>query len=214
MKTFGFLVLVLAAATAPCPAQQWEFGGSGGAGFLNGTPVTSPLGAATTGFKSGAAFGAFVGMRNSASSHFSGELHYAYLQSDLHAQSGGTEAVFTGISHVMNYDLVWHYNRPGSKVQFFVAVGGGMKIFRGTGQEQAYQPLSQFVYFTKTEAMKPMGDFGAGFRYPIARRIFLRAEFRDYVTPFPTQLITPAPGAKVGSILNDIVPMVGIETMF
>ena len=36
------------------------------------------------------------------------------------------------------------------------------------------------------------------------------AEIRDYFTPFPKELITPAPGAKIGSFLHDIVPMVAI----
>jgi hypothetical protein len=46
--------------------------------------------------------------------------------------------------------------------------------------------------------------------YQLGPRIFLRAEIRDFITAFPTQLITPAPGMKFGSLLNDIVPLVGI----
>ena len=37
-----------------------------------------------------------------------------------------------------------------------------MKLFRGTGAEEAYQPLSQFGYFTKTQAIKPMISVGGG----------------------------------------------------
>jgi hypothetical protein len=85
-----------------------------------------------------------------------------------------------------------------------------MKLFRGTGAPEAYQPLSQIGYFTKTQAIKPMVSVGGGLTFQLAPRIFLRAEVRDFITAFPTQLITPAPGMKFGSLLNDIVPLVGI----
>ena len=56
-----------------------------------------------------------------------------------------------------------------SRTQFFVAMGGGMKIYRGTGTEEAYQPLSQFAYFTKTQKVEPMASFGAGVQFqPVA----------------------------------------------
>ena len=111
---------------------------------------------------------------------------------------------------MVHYDVLYHTNRKGSRTQYFAAVGGGMKIFRGTGQEAAYQPLSQFGYFTKTQALKPMATVGGGMKYALTPRIFLRTEFRDYITMFPKELITPAPGAKYGSLLHDFVPMVGI----
>ena len=43
----------------------------------------------------------------------------------------------------------------------------------------------------------------------------LRTEFRDYITPFPTELITRAKGATFGrSILHDFVPMFGLSYLF
>ena len=32
-------------------------------------------------------------------------------------------------------------------------MGGGAKVFRSTGKEAAYQPLSQFGYFTKAQSV-------------------------------------------------------------
>jgi hypothetical protein len=49
---------------------------------------------------------------------------------------------------------------------------------------------------------------------PLGQHAFLRTEFRDYVTPFPKKVITPATGAKVSGWLHDIVPMVGIGFSF
>ena len=208
MKTIQLFVLLAAAGTASF-AQQWEFGGGAGAGFLPGVGVTSSVGSATAGFQTGFAAGAFLGQN--LYRHISGELHYGFMQTNLRLQSGGTEATFSGVSHVVHYDLVLHTNRKGSRTQYFAAFGGGLKVFRGTGKEAAYQPLSQYGYFTKTQALKPMGDFGVGMRYALTPKVFLRTEFRDYITVFPTELITPAPGTRYGNLLHDFVPMVTIS---
>ena len=209
MRTIQLVVLFLAAAGTTCLAQHWEFGGGAGAGFLPGVGVTGAAGPATAGFQPGVAAGAFAGQN--LYNHISGELHYAFLQSNLKLQSGGTEATFSGQAHVIHYDVVFHTNRKGSRTQYFAAVGGGLKVFRATGAEAAYQPLSQFGYFTKTQALKPMGTFGVGVRYALKPHVFLRTEFRDYITAFPTAVLTPAPGTKYGSLLHDFVPMVTVS---
>jgi hypothetical protein len=193
-------------------AQQWEFGGVGGGGFLSNVAVGGSAGSATAGFQTGAAFGAFFG--NNPYGHVGGELRYAYLQNNLQLSSGGSTVSFAGMAHVLHYDLILRTGPRNSRAQFFAAIGGGMKLFRGTGAEEAYQPLSQFGYFTKTQALKPMASVGGGIRYFITRKVSLRTEFRDYITVFPTQLIAPAPGAKYGNILHDFVPMVGLSYEF
>lgn len=202
----AFFISVLAGTSF---AQQWEFGGMGGAGFLSNVNVSAPAGSATAGFASGAAVGGFVGQN--LYTHLSGELHYMYLQNDLHISSAGTNATFSGNAHVLHYDLIYHTNRKNSRMQAFAAVGGGMKIFRGTGAEEAYQPNYQFGYMTRTQQLKPMADIGAGIRFEIRPGLYLRTEFRDFITAFPSQIIAPAPKTKYGSILNDFVPMAGIS---
>jgi len=113
---------------------------------------------------------------------------------------------------VVHYDILWHTNRKGSRMQAFVAVGGGLKIFRGTGAPEAYQgPSEPFGSMTATQQLKPMADAGAGVRFELRPRLFVRTEFRDYITAFPNQVILPTSNAKYGKILNDIVPMVGIS---
>ena len=208
MKTLLRSILVLAAAAAASFAQQWEFGGSGGGGFLNSVPVSGGIGSATAGFQTGAAFGGYIGY--SQNKHIGGELRYAYLQSNLKLTSGGSQATFSGMSHVVHYDLILKTTRNSGRVQLFAAVGGGMKAFRGTGREAAYQPLSQFGYFTKTQTMKPMASVGGGVKFALTNKVFLRTEFRDYITAFPKEIITPAPGTKYGTLLHDFVPMVGL----
>jgi hypothetical protein len=208
MRTFLRSILVLSAAAAVCFAQKWEFGGSGGGGFLSNVAVNGGTGSATAGFETGAALSGYVGF--SQYKHIGGELRYAYLQSNLSLKSGGTEATFSGMSHVVHYDLIFKTTRNSGKVQLFAAVGGGLKVFRGTGTEASYQPLYQFGYFTKTQALKPMASVGGGIKFALSKRVFLRTEFRDYITQFPTEIITPPAGVKYGKILHDFVPMVGL----
>jgi len=208
MKTLLRSILVLTAGAAASFAQQWEFGGAAGAGFLNSVPVSGGIGSATAGFQTGAAFGGYIG--HSQYKHIGGELRYAYLESNLSLKSGGSQATFSGMSHVVHYDVILKTTRNSGKVQLFAAVGGGMKAFRGTGKEAAYQPLSQFGYFTKTQTMKPMASVGGGVKFALTRKVFLRTEFRDYITAFPKEIITPPPGMKYGTLLHDLVPMVGI----
>ena len=213
MRKLGISILLLAAAAATCGAQQWEVGGlGGGGGFLSSVAVAGPIGSATAGFQTGAAFGAFLG--HNTYSHIGGELRYAYLQSNLQLSSSGSSVSFTGMAHVVHYDLILRTTRKNSPVQLFAAIGGGLKVFRGTGKEAAYQPLSQFGYFTKTQALKPMASVGGGVKFYITRNVCLRTEFRDYITAFPKELIAPAPGAKFGSILHDFVPMAGLSYEF
>jgi hypothetical protein len=193
-------------------AQEWEIGGVGGAGFVNGLDVARAGASATTGFKSGAAFGAFAGSNLYA--HLGGEIRYTYQMSDLKISSGGTEATFKGVSHAIHYDLVFHPARKRSKAQPFLAAGAGVKVFRGTGKEQAYQPLSNFAYLTKTQDLRPLITAGGGVKYRVSEHLFFRAEVRDYITPFPNKVITPAPGAKVSGWVQDFVPLFGLSFVF
>lgn len=212
MKRCTLLLTIFLACSLSLFAQQWEFGGAGGAGFLKGLPVTGPSGSATAGFKSGAAFGGFFGQN--LYKFMSGELHYNYLQSDLRLTSGSTEATFKGVSHVVHYDLILHTNKRKLRAQAFVAMGGGMRLFRGTGKEAAYQPLNQYAIFTRTQVVKPMASIGGGVKIQIAQNVYLRTEFRDYMTMFPKDVITPAPGAKISGLLHEFVPLVGLSFTF
>jgi Outer membrane protein beta-barrel domain len=207
MKTLGRSILIFAAAGAACFGQQWEVGGLAGGSFLNSVAVSSTAGTARAGFQPGAAFGAYVGYNSDK--HLGGELRYGFMQSNQQLSSGGEKATFGGIAHVVHYDVILRTSRD-SKVQLFGAVGGGLKVFRGTGQEASFQPLSKYGYFTKTQELKPMLSVGGGLKWSISKKVFLRTEFRDYITAFPKTIIAPAPGTKYGMLLHNFVPMVGI----
>jgi hypothetical protein len=212
MKTIAIGVVLLAAAAACARAQQWEFGGLGGGAFLNTVSVSAPAGSATAGFQAGVVAGGFLGQN--ISNHIGGEIRYEYFQSNLELKAGGASATFSGQAHAVHYDLLFHTHSTTSSVQVYAAVGGGMKLFRGTGTEVAQQPLYQYGYFTKTQNVKPLLDFGGGVKFNITKRLFLRFEVRDFLTGFPTAVLTPPLNVKYGTILQDIVPMVGLSYAF
>src|SRR5574340_1402904 len=170
-----------------CAAAEYEVGGAAGAGFVKGAGVTSSAGTATAGFKTGAAFGGFLG--HNSHSWVGGEFRYGYMQSDLKLSGSGGETSFSGVSHVVHYDLVLHPRKARGNALPFAAIGGGMKIFRGTGKETAYQPMNRFAFLTKTQEVKPMLSAGGGVKIKIGNSVYLRTEIRDYITPFPKKVI-------------------------
>jgi hypothetical protein len=206
MKTLGIAILFFATA---CFGQQWEYGGGAGGSFLPMLSVSSPAGSASAGFQPGFAASAFVGQRYS--DRIGGEVRYTFFGNGMKLTGGSQSTTFSGNAHALYYDVLLKTRERESGAQFYAIVGGGMKIYRGTGTEQAYQPLSQFAYLTKTQKVEPMASVGAGVKFHLSPHVSLRAEIRDYLTPFPKALITPAPGAKIGSFLNDFVPMISIS---
>jgi hypothetical protein len=213
MKTLGFALLLAAAAAINSPAQQWEIGAVGGGSFLNTASVSSPLGAATAGFQNGFVGGVFFGQN--LYPHLTGEVRYEFFQTDLKVSAGGTTATFGGMAHAVHYDLLLHTQRKDAPAQFFAAFGGGMKIFQGTGTEAAFQPNYQYGLLTRTHQVEPMISVGGGFTFRLSPRLYLRTEVRDFITPFPKSVIAPpSSNVKYASILNDLVPMVGIDYVF
>jgi hypothetical protein len=208
MKAAKVLILIAGAASALF-AQEWEIGGSAGASYTPGVHISNPAGSATAGLQTGFLLGGYLGQN--LYRNLSGEIRYGFSTGALRLASNGAETSFSSVSHRVHYDLLLHTSRSAARAQYFLALGGGIRVFRGTGAEAAYQPLSQFAYLTKTQTVKPMASVGAGVRFQLSTRVFLRMEFRDYISSFPEELITPAPGSKVGSLLHDLVPMLEIS---
>ena len=206
------LAILSGVGSLACLAQTWEIGGAGGGTILTGLNANGPAGTATAGFQPGIAAGFVFGQN--LYPRLTGELRYTYLQDDLKLSSGGTQATFGAGAHAVHYDLLWHFGTREGKVQPFVAVGGGMKLFEGTGAQEAYQPLNQFAYFTHAQQLEPMISVGGGVRIALKPNVFLRVEFRDYLTPFPGQLIVAAPGVHISGWVHDFVPLVGISYLF
>ncbi|MGH9659014.1 MAG: hypothetical protein ACRD96_10755 [Bryobacteraceae bacterium] len=193
-------------------AQKGEIGVVAGGGFYTKGSVTSPAGTGDVGFKSGAAVGAIFG--HNQYRYLGGELRYEWLPGDQKVSSSGTEATFSSESHAIHYDFLVHFRPVESNIRPFVAAGAGVKVYRGTGKETATQPLSRLALLTHTLETKGLGVWGAGIKAKIAPAVLLRVEFRDFITPFPRQIIAPSIGAKISGILHHFVPMAGLTFTF
>lgn len=206
------ICLAMALLTPALVAQQWEAGGLGGFGITPEVTAKGPDGSASTGLKNGAMFGAFGGSNDYA--RLGGEASYIYRVNDLRVSAGGQEVTFAGHTQFLDFRMLVHLSPRESKVRPFVAVGGGVGIYSGTGEPNAAQPLNNFVALTNTRETKPMVSGAAGIKYRLSPHLSLRFEVRDYATPFPNRLIGPAPGVTVGGWLNNIGAMGGIGGVF
>lgn len=200
-----------AAAAFTAHAQQFEVGVIGGGAFHFDRPVTGAV-TGNAGLKPGWAAGVLLG--HSTAGRWGGEARYQFQKTDLRASSGGKSVGFAGQTHLAHYDVLLHSNSREDSVRPFVAFGGGIKGYRGTGTEQAFQPLTNVAILSRVQQWQPMLSFGAGVKWRVGNRLMMRAEVRDFVSPFPKDVIVPSPGNKIGGWLHDITPMVGLSYLF
>ena len=211
MKHFLSVMFLAVAVAAPSAfAQKWEVGFGAGGSFLTSQTISNPVGNAEATRSPGFALSAWLD-NNIGSGVFGGELRYDYEKGDLKLSSGGTKVTFGSQSNAVHYDFLMHFASSESAVQPFVAAGGGVKWFSGTGSEQVTQPLSNIAVFSDVRDLKPLVSVGAGVKVAVAKSVMLRLEVHDYLSPFPDKLIAPMPGSSVGGWLNDFVVSAGLS---
>lgn len=209
MKTARILVVCLAVSAPAALAQKWEIGASGGYAFNTGKTAERPTEEAKVKIKPGVAASAWIG--NNTSNRWGGEIRYTYQQGDLQLKQNSTEANFNAESHTIHYDFQWHASDADSASRPYIAFGGGVKYHRGTGTEPLVQPLSRFALLTKTGEIQGMASIGAGIKTKINDRWQFRIDVHDYITAFPKEVIAPNLGTKLGGMMHNIVPSVGIS---
>ncbi|MBI3665153.1 MAG: outer membrane beta-barrel protein [Acidobacteria bacterium] len=191
--------------------DRFELGGLALATAYRGTGVQSGSTVGSIGFQPGPAGGGFVGQ--TMSDRIGGELRYLFAQNNLKLSSGGTETTFSGRSHIVAYDLLIYASRRNARIRPFLAGGGGLKYYQGTGTEQEVQALMNLALLSKTNEALPTADFGAGVKFRTSRNTMVRIEFRDYITKVP-KIFTAAPGATISGILHQWVPAFGFSWTF
>jgi len=205
-------LLALLVFSAPGFAQSWEIGGAAGGGFARRVTASGATGSARTGLDESFAAGAVL--VQDLYTRVSGQIRYTFRPSALVVSSGSERAMFDAVSHALHYDLLFHSKPAGSAVRPFLAAGAGVRVFRGTGREAAYQPAQDYVLLTKTQEWKPLISAGGGVQFAVSPRVRLRLELRNYSTPFPRKVLAPAAGASIKGWLHEIVPLAGIGFAF
>jgi hypothetical protein len=204
---------VLALAAPAAWAQSYEFGALGGGSFhFADKDIQGLRRSAEAGFKSG--FSAAVIVGHNMYRYVGGEIRYTWQRHNLSLEGDNASVSFGGESHAIHYDFLVHAAPRGSAVRPYVSFGGGVKIFRGTGQETARQGLDDVAILTKTNELVPLASVGGGVKIALGSKAWIRVDVKDYLTPFPEDVITPVPPATVGGWLNNIVPTVGIGVRF
>ena len=211
MRLVQTVVLAAVIAAPGMLAQRWEVGAGAGGGFYTSQDINSPNGTASAKIETNIAGSAWV--TNNGHNKWGGELRYDYGRGDYQLSQGSTKASFAGETHGIHYDVLRYFAPSESPVRPFVAVGGGIKVYRGTGTEVVFQPLSKIALLTKEQDLVAMVSVGGGIKFRLSPHVTLRAEVHDYLSPFPKKVVTPNVGAKVGGWgwLQDIVPMIGIS---
>jgi len=193
-------------------AQKWEVGAAGGGSFYTSQSLTNSPDSADATFNMAIAASAWLG--NDSGKYIGGEVRYDYEASEPQLKGGGATVTFGGHSQAVHYDFIFHFTPRTSRVRPFVAAGAGIKVYQGTGQENAFQPLQDVALLTRMQDLTPMVSAGAGVKVAVTSNIQLRLEVHDFMTPFPKQVIVPNVGTTGGGWFHNIVPMFGISFTF
>jgi len=208
IMTFGLSMLVAAVVFAPrANAQRWELGGGGGGSFYNNLTISNPSGNVDAGFKMGFAASAYLAQYGK---RFGGEIRYSFLKNDLELKGAGSNFSTSGQSHAIHYDALIFLSKQDTNIRPYVAAGGGIKFYQGTGPDLAVQPLGRTAVLTRTGQWKPMISFGGGVRFRINSRSALRAEVKVYASQAPTDVITPVGASTISGWFFNFAPMVSI----
>jgi opacity protein-like surface antigen len=209
---FAAVFLVGSLAAAPCWAGDTELGGAFGFGFYHDATITNASGSAKAGF--GPRFTLSGVLGHNLGEHLGIEGRYTFQDGDLELRGEGTEANLDGDAQSVLGELLLYANRKESRFRLFAAVGGGVKVYQGTQLITGPRPLSDFAMLDKASQARGLLTFGGGVKYSLTPHWLVRLDVRDYVTPFPTGVITPAPGATLHGRLNDLVSSLGFSRTF
>jgi hypothetical protein len=202
------IVLSLACALA-CSAQQWEIGAAAGYGtYRNGT-IFSPAGKARAGVRNRFAVSALMGEDMYA--HMGGEVRYTYQDGDPFLSARGIKTNIEGQSHSFHYDALFHLRGRHEKIRPYVAAGIGVKVYVVSGPPNPRPPLGDIAVLTTHDQARPLVTGGGGVKLKLGHSVLLRLDFRDYITPFPKELIAPAPFNTARGFFHQFTPLIGIS---
>jgi hypothetical protein len=195
-----------------CFAQQYELGGTIGYGIYRNASVIGPDGTVEAGIRNRFAAGAVI--TEDLYNYVSGELRYLYQDGDPFVSGYGKQGNVNGQSHSLSYDLLFHAKPRQSRLRPYGEVGGGIKYFRTTGPEPAVQPFPDVVTLTNANEIRWLVTAGVGVKFRWKNNIILRADFRDYISPFPHSLFVALNGGTGRGILNQFTPLFGLSYAF
>jgi len=207
------LVVLMAGFYSSCLAADLEVGATGGFGFYQDVTINNGASSsAQAGFGPRFVLGGVVG--HDLGQHFGLEGRYTFQDGDLALRSQGLEANMDGDAQSILGELLVYGSSKRYRLRFYAAVGTGVKIYQASSPVSGPQPLTNFATLNQGNQATPLITYGVGVKYRLSDHWLVRVDVRDYTTPFPTHVITPAAGASVSGWLHDVVPTLGISRIF
>ena len=206
------LLLLACACTSACLAQEFQLGGAAGYGTYHRDSVFSPGGEATAGIAN--RFAASVVFDDDLYEHVTGELRYLYQDGDPFLSVGGVKSNLNGQSHSVDYSILFQFGNRERRLRPYLAAGIGAKGYVVSGPAPFPQAFPQIASLNSTDQWMALFTPGAGFEYRMGKYVMLRADFRDYITRFPRDIIAPAAHGTGRGIFNQFTPMIGIGYVF
>ena len=146
--------------------------------------------------------------------HISGEVRYLYQDGDPFLSLNGKSANMQGQSHSFTYEVLLHPRKMEERLRPFFAIGAGAKYYRTTGPEPNPQPAPSEATLVQANEWRFLASVGGGVTYRLRSHLLVRADFRDYITPFPRKLFVPAVGATDRGLFQMFTTTVGIGYWF
>lgn len=209
---FVLLCLTLALSSPLFAEGGYEIGALGGFTSYRKVKVSNPERSGKVGPREGPAGGFLLGQ--SIGDRWGGEFRYVYFRNNIRLESSGTSADFESESHAVHYDVLYYLTSQEARVRPYAAVGVGLRVYGGTGTEQAFQPLSDLALLTKASQTVIAGDVGGGVKVRVGSSGLFRVEFRGYVTPVPDKIITESIDSNISGVLWHWAPFFGFSWTF
>jgi hypothetical protein len=205
-----YLVVILFAGAAF--AQQYEIGATVGYGVYRDGTIYSASGTADAGIRN--RFAAGILLADEFSNYVSAEFNYLYHDGHPYLQAPGVKADIQGNSDALTCGLLFHFKPREHRWRPFLAGGTGAKEYVIAGPAPFPQPIPQIASLTTNDVWKVVFSAGGGVKVRLIPHMFLRAEFRDYLTTFPRQEIVPAPHNTARGIFEQFTPLFGVTYTF
>jgi hypothetical protein len=204
--------LLLVLGVSACFAQSWEIGGVFGYGAYRDVRVNGAGAQATAGIHNRFAAGAVI--TENLYDHISGEIRYLYQDGDPFLSLNGKTGNIQGQSHSFTYEVLLHPRKIEERLRPFVAVGAGAKYYRTTGPEPSPQPAPAEATLVRANEWRFLTSVGGGVTYRLRNHLLVRADFRDYITPFPRKLFVPGANATDRGFFQMFTTTVGVGYWF
>ena len=205
-------ITALAIFALAASAQNYEIGAAVGSGSYHNATVTAPSGQAQAGM--GNAISPSVVVCDDMYNHVSGEFRYLYQGGQPFVSLGSVKGTMAGKSHTFVYDALVQLHGRDRRFRPYLAIGAGAKGYVTPGPAPSPEPLPKVAALLGKSQWTLVGSVGAGVKVKVREHVLLRFDLRDYVTQFPRQQITPATGAKLSGLLQQITPMAGVSFAF